>query len=86
MLLKNIDFYQSFVTSYILVGFISLIERGRTAAGSFDLRKVSPPSKHTNTCEGYRARARAVALQLMCSAHAGTETIPYHVYAMMLKG
>ena len=41
------------------------IERGRTAAGPFGLRKVSPPSKHTNVCKGHRARARAVALQLM---------------------
>ena len=84
MILKPVKL-PGIVTSYISFGFISITERGRTAAGSFDLRKVSPPSKHTNTCKGYLARARAVALQLMCFAHAGTETIPQHVNAMMLK-
>ena len=54
-----------FIIRYILYDIQFQGERGRTATGSFDLRKVSPPSKHTNTCKGYQARAWAVALQLM---------------------
>ncbi len=54
-----------FIIRYISLNAVFTSERGRTAAGSFDLRKVSPPSKHTNAFKGHRARARAVALQLM---------------------
>lgn len=45
--------------------YITHRERGRTAAGSHDLRKVSPPSKHTGACKGRRARVRAVGWQLV---------------------